>query len=97
MAGDLWVERQSDVWVGDFWLITLDEDPRTLTHPRLALARRVEPKGTGRPGYDPTDLLKLYLYGYLNRVRSSRRLGETRSISWIPFHLFEADELSQQS
>jgi transposase len=28
-------------------------------------------KATGRPGYAPTDLLKLYIYGYLNRVRSS--------------------------
>jgi transposase len=36
--------------------------------------RRVEPKATGRPGYAPGDLLKLYIYGYLNRVRSSRRL-----------------------
>ena len=36
--------------------------------------QRVHPKGTGRPGYDPGDLLKLYLYGYLNRIRSSRRL-----------------------
>ncbi len=35
---------------------------------------RVAPKATGRPGYDPADLLKLYIYGYLNRVRSSRRL-----------------------
>ena len=35
---------------------------------------RVKPKATGRPGYDPADLLKLYIYGYLNRVRSSRRL-----------------------
>src|SRR6195952_1081743 len=35
---------------------------------------RSQPKTTGRPGYDPGDLLKLYLYGYLNRVRSSRRL-----------------------
>ena len=32
---------------------------------------RAEPKETGRPGYDPADLLKLYIYGYLNRVRSS--------------------------
>ena len=31
-------------------------------------------KATGRPPYDPADLLALYLYGYLNRVRSSRRL-----------------------
>src|ERR1700758_2258512 len=29
---------------------------------------------TGRPGYNPRDLLKLYLYGYLNQIRSSRRL-----------------------
>lgn len=29
---------------------------------------------TGAPGYDPRDLLKLYVYGYLNRIRSSRRL-----------------------
>jgi transposase len=35
---------------------------------------RSRPKATGRPGFDPGDLLKLYLYGYLNRVRSSRRL-----------------------
>lgn len=35
---------------------------------------RTLPKATGCPGYDPGDLLKLYVYGYLNRVRSSRRL-----------------------
>ncbi len=36
---------------------------------------RVQAKATGRPGYAPGDLLKLYIYGYLNRVRSSRRLN----------------------
>jgi transposase len=35
---------------------------------------RVTAKATGRPGYAPGELLKLYIYGYLNRVRSSRRL-----------------------
>ena len=35
---------------------------------------RSEPAETGRPGYDPRDLLKLYLYGYLWQIRSSRRL-----------------------
>ncbi len=35
---------------------------------------RVAAKATGRPGYAPGDLLKLHIYGYLNRVRSSRRL-----------------------
>lgn len=32
------------------------------------------PADTGRPGYDPATLLKIYIYGYLNRVQSSRRL-----------------------
>ena len=36
--------------------------------------QRVRPNDKGRPGYDPADLLKLYIYGYLNRIRSSRRL-----------------------
>jgi len=35
---------------------------------------RAQAAETGRPGYDPRDLLKLYLYGYLNQIRSSRRL-----------------------
>jgi transposase len=35
---------------------------------------RAQPAETGRPGYDPRDLLKLYLYGYLQQIRSSRRL-----------------------
>jgi transposase len=35
---------------------------------------RAEAAETGRPGYDPRDLLKLYLYGFLQQIRSSRRL-----------------------
>jgi len=35
---------------------------------------RARPAATGRPGYDPRDLLKLYIWGYFNEVRSSRRL-----------------------
>src|SRR5712672_1520886 len=51
----------------------------------------VEPKVTGRPGYAPAHLLKLYIYGYLNRLRSSRRL-ETEThrnieVSWLLRHL----------
>src|ERR1700751_2769349 len=34
----------------------------------------VAPEATGRPSYHPSALLKLYIYGYLNRVQSSRRL-----------------------
>ena len=33
-----------------------------------------QPKATGRPPYHPADLVKLYVYGYLNRIRSSRKL-----------------------
>lgn len=39
-----------------------------------ALGFNVEPGATGRPGYHPATMLKLYLYGYLNQVQSSRRL-----------------------
>ena len=35
---------------------------------------KAQPQKTGRPAYDPADLLKLYLYGYFQRIRSSRRL-----------------------
>src|ERR1700756_2112166 len=52
---------------------------------------RVAPKVTGRPAYAPGDLLKLYIYGYLNRVRSSRRLeAETHrniEVIWLLRHL----------
>lgn len=51
----------------------------------------VAAKRTGRPGYAPKDLLKLYIYGYLNRVRSSRRLeAETHrniEVIWLLRHL----------
>jgi transposase len=35
---------------------------------------RAEPSATGRPGYQPATMLKIYVYGYLNRIQSSRRL-----------------------
>ncbi len=48
---------------------------------------RVEPLATGRPGYHPCALLKLYIYGYLNRVQSSRRLereaGRNVEVMWL--------------
>jgi transposase len=45
----------------------------SLNMEKLGFERTV-PNEIGRPSYDPRDLLKLYLYGYLNRIRSSRRL-----------------------
>ncbi len=48
---------------------------------------RVQPSSTGRPGYHPSCLLKLYIYGYLNRVQSSRRLereaGRNVELMWL--------------
>jgi transposase len=48
---------------------------------------RAEPEATGRPPYDPADLLKLYIYGYLNRVRSSRLLAReavrNMEVQWL--------------
>jgi transposase len=47
----------------------------------------VEPQATGRPAYHPSVLLKLYIYGYLNRVQSSRRLereaGRNVEVMWL--------------
>ncbi len=47
----------------------------------------VEPEVTGRPSYHPSVLLKLYIYGYLNRVQSSRRLereaGRNVEVMWL--------------
>jgi transposase len=46
---------------------------------------RVETAATGRPPYAPGDLLKLYVYGYMNQMRSSRRLerGERSSLAGL--------------
>src|SRR5438552_13115135 len=43
--------------------------------------QRAQPAETGRPAYDPGDLLRLYLYGYLNRVRSSRMLERETKVN----------------
>ena len=52
---------------------------------------RVAPKRTGRPPYHPSGLLKLYIYGYLNRVQSSRRLereaGRNVEVMWLTSRL----------
>ena len=48
---------------------------------------RMAPKRTGRPSYHPSVLLKLYIYGYLNRIQSSRRLereaGRNMEVMWL--------------
>ena len=80
---DDYVGPENPVWFIDAFVEGLD----------LAAAgvARVTSQQTGRPGYAPADLLKLYIYGYLNRVRSSRRLeAETHrniEVIWLLRHL----------
>ena len=56
----------------------------------------VVPAATGRPSYHPSVLLKLYIYGYLNRVQSSRRLereaGRNLEVIWLLRRLVPDDK-----
>jgi transposase len=63
---DDWVEESNPVRAVDAFV-----DELKLT--KLGF-EDAEPAVTGRPGYHPAALLKLYIYGYLNRIQSSRRL-----------------------
>ncbi|MGH8523726.1 MAG: transposase, partial [Gammaproteobacteria bacterium] len=64
----------------------LDAFVRSLDLTQLGF-ERTQPAETGRPPYDPADLLRLYLYGYINRIRSSRRLevesGRNLELIWL--------------
>jgi len=71
-------EALDDLIVEDAQVRVIDAFVGTLKMAKLGFARAV-PATTGRPGYDPADLLKLYVYGYLNQVRSSRRLEREAS------------------
>ena len=63
---DDYVSETNPVWVVDVFVDELDLY-------KLGFSR-VEPAVTGRPPYHPSVLIKLYIYGYLNRIQSSRRL-----------------------
>lgn len=62
---DDYVAEESAVRVIDVFVDELD---------LASLGFKAEPAETGRPGYDPAVMLKLFIYGYPNRVQSSRRL-----------------------
>ncbi len=53
----------------------------------MFLGFKTQPKKTGRPSYHPSVLLKLYIYGYLNRIQSSRKLEKETNrnieIMWL--------------
>ena len=76
---DDWVADDIPVRVIDAFVAALD-----LAELRLG---GVEPARTGRPSYHPAALLRLYIYGYLNRVHSSRRLereaGRNVEVMWL--------------
>jgi transposase len=76
---DDWIGENNSVRVIDVFVDELD-----LAELRLD---GVEPGATGRPSYHPSALLKLYIYGYLNRVQSSRRLereaGRNVEVMWL--------------
>ena len=74
-----WIEEDNPVRVIDVFVDELDLG-------ELGFGG-VDPKSTGRPSYHPSALLKLYVYGYLNRVQSSRRLereaGCNVEVMWL--------------
>ena len=79
---DDWVTEDDPVHVIEAFVAALD-----LTAPGFA---GVAPAATGRPVYHPGMLLKLYIYGYLNRVQSSRRLDTMPSLGSHPDGRFDA-------
>ena len=76
---DDWIDEDNPVRVIDVFVDELDLG-------ELGFGG-VDPKATGRPSYHPSVLLKLYIYGYLNRVQSSRRLereaGRNVEVMWL--------------
>jgi transposase len=70
----LFPEVLDEVVAADHQVRVIDAFVETLDLDGLGFSR-VEAEATGRPPYMPGDLLKLYVYGYMNQVRSSRRLS----------------------
>ena len=78
-----WIDEDNPVRVIDVFVEELDLSELEFSG--------VEPEVTGRPSYHPSVLLKLYIYGYLNRVQSSRRLEREAlrnvEMMWLVGHL----------
>jgi transposase len=74
-----WIDEDNPVRVIDAFVDGLDLNELGFERARCA--------ATGRPGYHPSVLLKLYIYGYINRVQSSRRLereaGRNVEVMWL--------------
>ena len=86
---DEWVEESNSVRVIDCFVDSLDLADLGF--------EGVEPAATGRPAYHHSVLLKLYIYGYLNRVQSSRRLereaGRNLKVIWLLGRLVPDDKV----
>ncbi len=84
--GTLFPERLADWIAEDNAVRVIDVFVDELDLCGLGFGHAV-PEATGRPGYHPAMLLKLYIYGYLNRVQSSRRLereaGRNVEVMWL--------------
>src|SRR3974390_758857 len=74
-----WIDENNPVRAIDVFVVELDLSELGFDG--------VAPETTGRPSYHPSGLLKLYIYGYLNRVQSSRRLereaGRNVELMWL--------------
>src|SRR5437879_11182251 len=85
---DDWVDESNPVRVVDAFVDALDLKQLSFDG--------VAPEVTGRPSYHPSALLKLYIYGYLNRVQSSRRLereaGRNLEVIWLLGRLVPDDK-----
>jgi transposase len=85
---DDWINESNPVRAVDAFVDALDLS-------RLGF-EGIVPEATGRPSYHPSALLKLYIYGYLNRVQSSRRLereaGRNLEVIWLLGRLVPDDK-----
>src|SRR5215203_453706 len=85
---DDWIDENNPVRVIDAFVDALDLG-------KLGFDG-VVPEVTGRPSYHPSALLKLYIYGYLNRMQSSRRLereaGRNLEVIWLLGRLVQDDK-----
>ncbi|MBU7005608.1 transposase [Peptococcaceae bacterium DYL19] len=79
-------DRIDDYISEDNPIRVLDQFVAVLDIKELGFTKAV-PANTGRLAYNPKDLLKLYLYGYINRIRSSRKLeteaGRNLELMWL--------------
>jgi transposase len=86
---DDWIDESNPVRVIDAFVEALDLSELEF--------EGVDPAATGRPAYHPSVLLKLYIYGYLNRVQSSRRLereaGRNLEVMWLLGRLVPDDKV----